>query len=290
MSNKKGLGKGLAALMGEAKLQYASTTSIKNDGFGYIQLREILPNKQQPRKHISQEGLDELASSIKENGVLQPILLQKLPDDTYRIIAGERRWRAAKIAGLESIPAIIKQYTSVQEFEVALIENIQRQDLNAIDEAQGYLRLVKEFGYTQEDLAKVIGKSRSHIANILRLNSLPLDLQEQIANGQISMGHAKVLVGLEDAQNIAQVIIKRGLSVRETENYVKNLHKNSPAITLRAKKVKQPNNDPEIANLERQLSEKLATKVYIEFAEFGGTITITFENLDDLDNILSNLG
>ena len=143
MNNKKGLGKGLAALMGEAKLQYASTTSIKSDGFGYVQLSEILPNKQQPRKNISQEGLDELANSIKENGVLQPILLQKLPDDKYRIIAGERRWRAAKLAGLESIPAIIKQYSSAQEFEVALIENIQRQDLNAIDEAQGYLRLVK---------------------------------------------------------------------------------------------------------------------------------------------------
>ncbi len=142
MNNKKGLGKGLAALMGEAKLQYASTTSIKNDGFGYVQLSEILPNKQQPRKHISQEGLDELANSIKENGVLQPILLQKLPDDTYRIIAGERRWRAAKLAGLESIPAIIKQYSRVQEFEVALIENIHLKLLNEFDYSEVYLILV----------------------------------------------------------------------------------------------------------------------------------------------------
>ncbi len=296
MTNKKGLGKGLAALMGEARSHYATNTAINEGDFAYIKISDIAPNELQPRKIMDEDALNELANSINENGVLQPILLQKLPDNKYRIIAGERRWRASKIIGLDKIPALIKNYSEAEEFEVALIENIQRQDLNAMEEAIGYLRLIKDFDYTQEQIAKVIGKSRSHIANVLRLNSLPPAIQEKISSNTLSVGHAKVLVGLPDCEKIADLIVKKALNVRQTENYVKsynkegldadNFDKEEKATTRKNKKA---NSDPELAKLEKQISEKLSAKVFIEFTEFGGKITVEFEGLDQLDSILSSI-
>lgn len=291
MNNKKGLGKGLAALMGEAKIHY-NASSPETKEFGYIKIAHIAPNKDQPRKTISQEALKELANSIMENGVLQPILLQKLGDSNYRIIAGERRWRASQIAGLDEIPAIIKKYNNSQEFEIALIENIQRQDLNSIEEASGYLRLIEEFGYTQEQIAKALGKSRSHIANTLRLNLLPQSVQEQIAKGSLSMGHAKVLVGLERAEEIALHAIEKNLNVRQIERYVKDFHKpqNLARQNKANNKKEKASNDPEMQKLENQLSEKLGTKVFVASGQDGGKITIIFEDFDQLDDILNKIG
>lgn len=293
MNNKKGLGKGLAALMGEAKLHY-SNASPREEGseFGYVKISNIAPNKDQPRKTIAQDSLNELANSIIENGILQPILLQKLAENDYRIIAGERRWRAAQIAGLEEIPAIVKKYNDSQEFEIALIENIQRQDLNSIEEASGYLRLIEEFGYTQEQIAKALGKSRSHIANTLRLNTLPQGVQEQIAKGLLSMGHAKVLVGIETAEEIALQIIEKDLNVRQTEDYVKSFHKkqNSQKVAKSVTKQYVQSADPELLKLEVQLSEKLGTKVFLQAGQDGGKITIVFDDFDQLDDILNKIG
>jgi ParB family chromosome partitioning protein len=293
MNNKKGLGKGLAALMGEAKMHYSTASTSKEESeFGYIKISNIAPNEDQPRKTISQDSLNELANSIIENGVLQPILLQKIAENDYRIIAGERRWRAAQIAGLDEIPAIVKKYNDSQEFEIALIENIQRQDLNSIEEASGYLRLIEEFGYTQEQIAKALGKSRSHIANTLRLNTLPQPVQEQIAKGLLSMGHAKVLVGIDTAEEIALQIIEKDLNVRQTEDYVKSFHKkqNPQKVAKTSTKQHVSNTDPELLKLEVQLSEKLGARVLLQAGQDGGRITIVFDDFDQLDDILNKIG
>jgi ParB family chromosome partitioning protein len=286
MNNKKGLGKGLAALMGEAKLHYSTSSE-----FCYIDVNKIKPHPDQPRKHIAIEALNELAQSIKENGILQPILVQKIASNGYRIIAGERRWRASQIAGLTEMPAMVKSYNDSIEFEVALIENIQRQNLNPIEEAAGYARLIEEFGYTQEHIAKSLGKSRSHIANILRLNALPQPVRDKVIDKQISMGHAKVLVGLDKAEEVAKIIIEKGLSVRQTENYVKKFYKQPQKLnSTRQRRIKNDNNDPEIARLEDTLSDKLGTKVLLQSGEGGGKITIFFEDFNALDEILAKIG
>jgi ParB family chromosome partitioning protein len=296
--DKKRLGKGLAALMGEASLHYNS--QIPSSEFTYIKIADIEANIDQPRKNISLDALNELASSINENGVLQPILVQKITHGSYRIIAGERRWRAAKIAGLNEIPAIVKNYAQDQEFKVALIENIQRQELDAIEEAAGYLKLIEDFSYTQEQIANTLGKSRSHIANILRLNTLPQSVKDQLINNQITLGHAKILVGMDRAAEISNVFIEKQFNVRQAEQYVKNLRKND-----KNGKSKQPKSgviseqediiaaenfpDPEMLKLQQMLSEKFSTKVMIEFAKLGGKITITFDDLDQLDEILNKI-
>jgi ParB family chromosome partitioning protein len=286
MSNKKGLGRGLAALMGEAKLHFNTQGLNSSDmEFDYIEISNIFANQDQPRKNIEQESLLELADSIREHGVLQPIVVQKLATG-YRIIAGERRWRASQIAELRQIPAIIKNQTISGEFELALIENIQRQELNIIEESQGYLKLIEEFGYTQEQVAKSLGKSRSYIANVLRLNTLPEAVRQKITNNQISIGHAKTLIGLEDSVQIADIIIEKGLNVRQTELLVKNYKLPSKAKSLSSKNPKPVSDDSELDKLANYLSEKLGTKVFIESKGSGGQIVILFDDIDDLDKIL----
>lgn len=287
MHNKKGLGKGLAALMGEAKLHYTSFNNQENE-LAYLHINSIVANQDQPRKQISQEALEELANSISENGILQPILVQKIEGDKYRIIAGERRWRASQIAGLSQIPAIVKTYSNSAEFEIALVENIQRQDLNPMEEASGYERLINEFGYTQEQVAKALSKSRSHIANSLRLNSLPENVKEKIANNQMSMGHAKVIASLANAQEIANIIVDKGFSVRQTENYVKSLNKN--VKNNQNSSDTSPNLDNEISALQDQLSQRLGARVSIESGQFGGKIVISYNDFDQLDEILNKIG
>ncbi len=289
MSNKKGLGKGLAALMGEAKLHFNSPNLSADDTeFNYIEISDIFTNPDQPRKNIEHEPLLELADSIKENGVLQPIIVQKLAAG-YRIIAGERRWRASQIAGLKKVPAIIKNCSLSGEFELALIENIQRKDLNIIEESQGYLRLIEEFGYTQEQVAKSLGKSRSYIANILRLNTLPLQVREKVIANEITMGHAKTLIGLENSQELADIIVKKGLNVRQTELLVKSYKLPAKAKTSPAKNFESANNDSELDKLASYLSEKLGARVTIEQGSIGGKIVILFEDIDELDKILTKM-
>jgi ParB family chromosome partitioning protein len=289
MSNKKGLGKGLAALMGEAKLHFNSPNlSADETEFNYIEISDIFTNPDQPRKNIEHEPLLELADSIKENGVLQPIIVQKLAAG-YRIIAGERRWRASQIAGLKKVPAIIKNRSLSGEFELALIENIQRKDLNIIEESQGYLRLIGEFGYTQEQVAKSLGKSRSYIANILRLNTLPLQVREKVIANEITMGHAKTLIGLENSQELADIIVKKGLNVRQTELLVKNYKLPAKTKTSPSKNFESANNDSELDKLASYLSEKLGAIVTIEQGSIGGKIVILFEDIDELDKILTKM-
>src|SRR6476659_3936266 len=214
-SSNKILGKGLATLLGEASMSFNNTKSE----FRYIRLENIVPNKDQPRKNIPYDSLVELTLSIKAQGVLQPIIVQSISKDRYQIIVGERRWRAAKEANFLEIPALVKKYNPAQEFEVALIENVQRQDLDPMEEAKGYLRLTDEFKYTQEEIGNLLGKSRSYIANILRLNSLPSFVQKAIIERKISPSHAKNLVGLDKklAQELLDTIISKNLNVRQIE-------------------------------------------------------------------------
>jgi len=281
-SKTKGLGKGLATLLGEAGVSFNQNDSE----FRYLRLEHIVPNKEQPRKNIPQDSLEELAISIKANGVIQPIVVQNVSDNRYQIVAGERRWRASQIAGLNEIPAMVKKYDPAQEFEIALIENVQRQNLDPIEEAQGYGRLIDEFKYKQEDIANLLGKSRSHIANTLRLNSLPSFVKQAIIDKQISAGHAKSLVGLEErcAKEILEKIISAGLSVRQTELLVQKSKKQAGRPQRSGKKQVE-----DFAELEEMLSNKLGVKVTLEEKGGGGQIKILFADMMELDAILTKI-
>jgi len=277
-SSNKILGKGLATLLGEASMSFNNTKSE----FRYIRLENIVPNKDQPRKNIPYDSLVELTLSIKAQGVLQPIIVQSISKDRYQIIVGERRWRAAKEANFLEIPALVKKYNPAQEFEVALIENVQRQDLDPMEEAKGYLRLTDEFKYTQEEIGNLLGKSRSYIANILRLNSLPSFVQKAIIERKISPSHAKNLVGLDKklAQELLDTIISKNLNVRQIELLTQK-QKNTKS---RSKKQKS-----EFAELESMLSDQLKVSVNIEAQGSGGQIKILFANMIELDSILTRI-
>jgi len=278
----KGLGKGLATLLGEAGVSFNQHDSE----FRYLRLEHIVPNKDQPRKNIPHDSLEELAISIKANGVIQPIVVQNVSDNCYQIVAGERRWRASQIAGLNEIPAMVKKYDPAQEFEIALIENVQRQNLDPVEEAQGYGRLIDEFKYKQEDIANLLGKSRSHIANTLRLNSLPTFVKHAIIDKQISAGHAKSLVGLEEksAKEILEKIISASLSVRQTEILVQKAKKQTKCLHKSSKKQIE-----DFSELEEMLSNKLGTKVTLEEKGGGGQIKILFADMVELDAILTKI-
>ena len=271
--NKK-LGKGLSALL-----------SIKKDNldnFITLNISQIHPNKEQPRKKFNQEELEELASSIKSQGLLQPIIVRSLNGDSYEIIAGERRWRAAQTAGLHQIEWIVRDFDEDKMFEAGLIENIQREDLNVIEEAKAYNKLLDKKNITNEEIAKITGKSPSHVSNILRLLDLENEIQEMVINGELSMGHARALIGVPNALQKAKVIIEKKLSVRETENQ-----------TSKYKKQKKQTNtkDPNIVDLEKELSDKLGLKTSIHFNEGGssGSLTLYYSDLNQLDDIMKRL-
>src|SRR5210317_1069551 len=214
------LGRGLASLIGDVPKEVISNNSQDEINVSLIPIENIQANKQNPRSVFSEEELIDLSNSIKEKGIVQPIIVrQRANENSYEVIAGERRWRAAQIAQLDKIPAIIKTLSDDDALEIAIIENVQRSNLNPIDEASGYKRLIDIYNYTQEDLANVIGKSRSYIANILRLTNLPLRVQEYLSSGQLTIGHARALIGSADAEKIASLIIEKGLSVRQTEDF-----------------------------------------------------------------------
>ncbi len=269
---KKGLGRGLSSLIGDTK-----SSSVKNK----ISISEIVRGKFQPRKIFSKEGLEELSNSIRERGVVQPIIVRMSKEfvGKYEIVAGERRWLASQNAGLNEIPAVVIEADDIKALEFAIVENVQRSDLNPIEEAAGYKRLMDDFGYDQEKVGKFIGKSRAHIANCLRLLSLPKEVINLIEIGKITQGHAKILVGLENASLLAKKIVEKKLSVRQAENLV-NLFKKPKKIRLISK-------DSNLRELENVLINKLGIRVSIKNKKNNsGSISFNYKDLDQLNKLI----
>ncbi len=279
------LGRGLASLIGDVPKEVISSNSQDDISVSLIPIENIQANKQNPRSVFSEEELIDLSNSIKEKGIVQPIIVRKRDNEnSFEVIAGERRWRAAQIAQLDKIPAIIKTLSDDDALEIAIIENVQRSNLNPIDEASGYKRLIDIYNYTQEDLASVIGKSRSYIANILRLTNLPLTVQEYLASGQLTIGHARALIGSDNAEKIAELIIERGLSVRQTEDLLKQ--KNSNTLSTQKTNVKDLN----ILNLEKIITDAIGLKVEIQTKDNkSGKLMISYSDNLQLDKIKSKL-
>ena len=273
---KKGLGRGLSSLIGETKLEVPTNQ---------LQISDLVPNKYQPRKIFDENNLIDLSNSIKEKGIVQPIIVRKRDNDSsYEVIAGERRWRAAQIAQLDKIPAIIKSLSDDDALEIAIIENVQRSNLNPIDEASGYKRLIDIYNYTQEDLANVIGKSRSYIANILRLTNLPLKVQEYLSSGQLTIGHARALIGSDDAEKIASLIIEKELSVRQTEDLLKK--KNLTTAGTQKTNIKSQ----DVVSLEKTITDSIGLKVEIQTKDNkSGKLIISYNDNLQLDKIKSKL-
>ena len=271
--SKKGLGRGLSSLIGDSDIK---TSNNK------ISISLIVPNKNQPRKLFEKEPLEELTKSIKERGIIQPLIVRKSDeyDDKFELIAGERRWQAAQSAGLHEVPVVIIDADNLKSLEFSIIENVQRKDLNPIEEAESYKNLIENFGYDHDKVSQFIGKSRSHISNSLRLLSLPEKLLEMIRNEKLSQGHAKILVGLENSLLLADKIIKKKLSVRQTESLVRLLKNSS--------KRKLQNKDTNIIATENELTDKLGMRVYLNNKKNNtGTLTFEYKGLDQLDRLIS---
>ena len=269
---KKGLGRGLSSLIGDTKVHTNTNKLLVSD---------LVRNKLQPRKTFDEKNLDELANSIKERGVIQPIIVRKSEDqrNKYEIIAGERRWLAAQNSGLHEVPVVVTEANDLKSLEFAIVENVQRQDLNPIEEAQGYQRLINEFSYDQEKVAKFIGKSRSHVTNCLRLLSLPREVIELVEINKISQGHAKILVGLQNAYFLARKIIDKSLSVRQTELLVR--------IFKNKKIPKHTSKDPNLKKLESTITDKTGLNVTINNKKNNtGSISFEYKNLEQLNRIL----
>ena len=269
---KKGLGRGLSSLIGETKIE-----TQKNQ----LSISDLIPNKFQPRKIFDENNLTDLTNSIKERGILQPIIVRNSKENKskFEIIAGERRWLAAQRAGLHNVPVVITEANDLKSLEFAIVENVQRQDLNALEEAQGYKRLIDEFSYDQEKVSKFIGKSRSHITNSLRLLTLPSEVVNLIQEQKLTAGHAKVLVGLENANFVANKIIEKKLSVRQAESFVKIFKKKSKKL-INSK-------DPNIRDLEISVSNKIGINVVIQNKKNNkGKVSFEYKNLDQLNSIL----
>ena len=269
--NKKGLGRGLSSLIGD------SDVKITNNK---ISISSIIPNKYQPRKNFDKNSLEELTASIRERGIIQPIIVRASEDnnDKYELIAGERRWQAAQNAGLHEVPAVILNVDNLKSLEFAIVENVQRKDLNPIEEAEGYQRLINEFNYDQDKVAKFIGKSRAHISNCIRLLSLPSKVIEHIINDKISPGHAKILVGLDNSELLADKIIKKKLSVRQAE---------ALARLVKSNKSSTKSKDPNSIDIENQLSSKIGMKVFLNNKKNNtGTLIFEYKGVDQLDRLI----
>ena len=269
---KKGLGRGLSSLIGDSEVRENKTT---------LSISSIIRNKYQPRKKFEKESLEELTNSIKERGVIQPIIVRKSENiiDKFEIIAGERRWQAAQNAGLHEVPIVEIEADNLKSLEFAIVENVQRKDLNPIEEAQGYKRLIDEFNYDQEKVSKFIGKSRAHVSNCLRLLSLPQKIIEYIIDEKISQGHAKILVGLDNAQLLAEKIISKKLSVRQSEALIR--------ITKANKSTIKKSKDSNILDIENQLMEKIGMRVYVNNKKNNsGTIAFEYKGLDQMERLI----
>ena len=270
---KKGLGRGLSSLIGEAKVETQTNQ---------LQVSDLIPNKYQPRKIFDESNLEDLTNSIKERGILQPIIVRKSNNSKakYEIIAGERRWLAAQRAGLHNVPVVVTEADDLKSLEFAIVENVQRHDLNPLEEAQGYKRLIDDFSYDQEKVSKFIGKSRSHITNSLRLLTLPVEVIKLIETQKLTAGHAKILVGLDNATFVANKIVEKKLSVRQAENFVQ----------IFKKKKQKPNNikDTNIIALELSISNKIGLNVDIQNSKRNkGKISFEYKDLDQLNKIIN---
>jgi ParB family chromosome partitioning protein len=297
MNDKKtsGLGRGLAALLDEAarpggvNKSGGEAVQAPSAGIRDVEIARIRPNPAQPRVHFDEESIAELADSIAERGILQPVLLR--PDgENFQLVAGERRWRAAQRARLHAIPAIVRDIDDSTSAEIALIENVQRQDLNAIEEAEGYRKLVESYGHTQDDVARLVHKSRSHIANLLRLLELPPAVKRSLLQGDISMGHARAILTARDSEALAREIVDKGLSVRQAEALAKR-HRPQPTESgapSQSRKAEQAQ-DADLAALERQLGDMLGLKVKVANDGSRGTVTLYYSSLDQLDMICQRL-
>ena len=287
MKKATGLGRGLSALIDESVRPGRDGTQ-SGAGVRGIEVGRVRPNPLQPRKIFDDEALAELAASIAERGVLQPILVRTV-DDGFEIIAGERRWRAAQKAQLHEIPAIVRDFDESATAEIALIENIQREDLSAIEEAEGYRQLIERFGHGQDAVAKLVGKSRSHVANLLRLLGLPESVQQMLLRGDISMGHARAILTAPDPEQLAQEIAKNGLSVRQAEKLAKQVKPGAGSDMARAVERNQRPVDADLEALERQLGDLLGLRVKVAHGRSGGTVALHYSTLDQLDLICQRL-
>ncbi len=269
---KKGLGRGLSSLIGDTKI---------NTNINKLSITDLVRNKLQPRKNFDKQNLEELTNSIRERGIIQPIIVRNSENikNKYEIIAGERRWLAAQNAGLHDVPVVITEANDLKSLEFAIVENVQRHDLNPIEEAYGYQKLISDFGYDHEKVAKFIGKSRSHISNCLRLLSLPKDVIEMIENNKLSQGHAKVLVGLENAFFLAKKIVEKKLSVRQAENLIR---------VFKTKKIlKHTSKDANLNQLELSLKEKIGLDVFIKNRRNNtGSLIFEYKELDQLNRLI----
>ena len=288
-ANRQNLGRGLAALFGDETANDENAELDKLRPQKMVPIEYLRPGRFQPRRNFDPAQIQSLVDSVREKGILQPILVRRLANEAnaYEIVAGERRWRAAQLAQLHEVPVTIRDLADRDALEIALVENIQRENLNAVEEAEGYRRLMDEFKHTQEDLARAVGKSRSHVANMLRLLSLPKTVQELVEKGALSAGHARALIGTEHAETIAREVVSQGLNVRQTEKLIK-LGKPS----TKAAKEPPPPPPPKDANtlaLERDLANLLGLKVSIAFRGGAGELVIHYQTLDQLDDVLRRL-
>ena len=294
-----GLGRGLNALFGDVAVEApvlaspgaaAKVAPVSGDAVQHVGVGSIRPLPGQPRRHFDENAIAELADSIGLRGLLQPIIVRRSPDgDGYQLVAGERRRRAPQRAGLHQIPALVRELDDAATYEIALVENIQRQDLNAIEEAGAYRRLIDDFGHNQEALAKLVGKSRSHVANLMRLLELPEGVQALVGDGSLAMGHARALIGAPDAEAIARRVAKEGLSVRAVEALVRDGKGGGRKAPLEYKSA-DGGRDPDIVAVERHLSELLGIGVAIQYTGGGkGALTLKFGSLDQLDMICQRL-
>ena len=279
--SKKGLGRGLSSLMGDAKDISTSTESSNQET--KISIANLKPSPSQPRRLFDKNSINELAESIKSKGLVQPILVRPSPSESgsYEIIAGERRWRAAQIAQLHEVPAVVRQLDDIEALEIAIIENVQRSDLSPIEEAAGYKRLIENHGHTQEALSEIVGKSRSHIANIIRLLGLPQSIQDMISEGKISSGHARAIMNSAFPEQLADKIVKENLSVRDAENLAKSKKTGIKKVKLK---------DPDTIDLENTLTAKIGLTVNIDHkGKKGGSIKIGYKSLDQLEMVTNKL-
>ncbi len=291
-SKKRGLGRGLSALMADVQEDIAQEQDVKRQPDRLIPIEKIFPNPDQPRRSFDKNALDDLAASIAEKGVIQPLIVRENPkkDGTYEIVAGERRWRASQQAKLHQVPVIVREFDDTEVLEVAIIENIQRADLNPMEEAQAFSQLMEKFGHTQDVLSKSLGKSRSHIANSVRLLTLPVEVQTFVKDGRLSAGHARALITSNDPVGLAKLAVNKGLSVRDVEKMAKSFSvekgskspKSSPSSSEK---------DADTKALEQDLSANLGMKVSVDHSgdKGNGKVVISYGSLEDLDTLCSIL-
>jgi ParB family chromosome partitioning protein len=280
---RPGLGRGLSSLLGDNVPEApVSGTPEANSGLRMLPVSSLVPHPDQPRRHFDEDALEELAQSLKQRGLIQPIVVRPFGHN-YQIVAGERRWRAAQRARLHEVPVIVRDFDDTETMEIALVENIQRQDLNAIEEAEAYARLIRDFGHSQEALGKLVHKSRSHIANLLRLLDLPEGVRQMVVVGEIDMGHARALIGAPEAEKLAREVASKGLSVRETEKLARHAKPHSK------RKADPKIRDTDIMALEHQLGDVLGLNVKIAHSAKGGTLILSYSTLDQLDMVCQRL-